>query len=290
MKRLSTVKRTVLISFISLVAVVSATAQPAQRGPAQSVGRQEGRPRALENVGIDQRLNEQVPLDIVLKDESGKAVQLKDYFRGKPVVLALVYYSCPMLCNQVLDGLASSLDVLKFDIGKEFDVVTVSFDARDTADMARSKKDSYVGRYKREGAEQGWHFFTGDQASIDRLTRAVGFNYAWDEETNQFAHASGVMILTPEGKLARYFYGIEYAPKEMRLGLIEAADNKIGTAVDQVLLYCFHYDPATGKYGPVVMNMVRLGGGLTLIAIAILFFVTLRKGSRHSSVSAGGTA
>ncbi len=290
MKRGLSLERALLIAFFSVIAIHSAAAQPAQRGPGQNVGRQEGKPKALENVGIDQRLNEQVPLDIVLKDETGTAVQLKDYFRGKPVVLSLVYYSCPMLCNQVLDGLASSLDVLKFDIGKEFDVVTVSFDARDTSDMARSKKDSYIGRYKREGAEQGWHFFTGDQASIDRLTQAVGFNYAWDEETNQFAHASAVMVLTPEGKLARYFYGIEYAPKEMRLGLIEAADNKIGTPVDQVLLYCFHYDPATGKYGPVVMNMIRLGGGLTVVAIAILFFVTLRKGSRHSRVSAGGTA
>lgn len=283
-------KRILLIAFFSLVPILSATAQPARSGPGQNVERQGGKPKALEDVGIDQRLNEQVPLDIVLKDETGRPVQLKEYFRGKPVVLALVYYSCPMLCNQVLDGLASSLDVLKFDIGKEFDVVTVSFDARDTADLARSKKDSYVGRYKREGAEQGWHFFTGDQASIDRLTQAVGFKYGWDEETGQFAHASGVMILTPDGKLARYFYGIEYAPKEMRLGLIEAADNKIGSPVDQVLLYCFHYDPATGKYGPVVMNIMRLGGGLTLAALAIFFLVMLRRSYRQQRVSAGGTA
>ena len=223
-----------------------------------------GLPAVLKTVGIDQRLNERAPLDTVFKDEQGRDVRLGDFFKGKPVVLSLVYYSCPMLCNQVLNGMLSSFRQINFNIGEQYEVVTVSFDSRETPQLAAQKKQTYVKAYNRAGAENGWHFLTGDEANIKRLTDAVGFHYKWDEQTNQFAHASGIMLLTPEGKLARYFYGIEYPARDLRLGLVEASQNEIGTPVDALMLYCYHYDPATGQYGAIVMNIVRLAGGVTL--------------------------
>jgi protein SCO1 len=247
------------------------------------------KPRDLQDVRIDQKLDEPLPLDAVFRDESGNEVKLGAYFGQKPVVLALVYYSCPMLCNQVLNGMTSSLDVLKaFSIGKEFEVVTVSFDPRESPEVAQQKKDTYLAWYKREGAAQGWHFLTGDQSNIDRLTQAAGFYYKWDEKTNQFIHASGIMIATPDGKLARYFYGIEYAPKNLRLGLVEASSGKIGSPVDQLLLYCYHYDPASGKYGAAVMNMMRLGGALTVIAIIGMFILFRLRGTSTRRATEGG--
>src|SRR5689334_5101155 len=251
-------------------------------GPPKQQPAASGRPRQLENVGIDQRLNEQVPLDLTFRDESGNTVKLGDYFGSKPVVLSLVYYSCPQLCNQVLNGLTSSLSTLRdFNIGREFNVVTVSFDPREKPELAAKKKATYIGWYKRENADQGWHFLTGDQEQIDRLTEAVGFHYNWDPATQQFIHASGVMLLTPQGKLSRYFYGIEYAAKDLRLGLVEASDGKIGTPVDKVLLYCFHYDPEQGKYGFVVMNLIRLGGAITLAGLAAMMIVMRRKNAQR---------
>jgi protein SCO1/2 len=258
-------------------------------GPGEPTPASGGRPRALEKVNIEQRLNEQIPLDLTFRDENGETVRLGDYFGKKPVVLALVYYSCPQLCNQVLNGLTSSLRTLNaFDIGKQFDVVTVSFDARETAELAAEKKQTYVQWYKREGAAEGWHFLTGDQDAIDRLTEAVGFHYAYDAPTNQFAHASGIMIATPEGRLARYYYGIEYSGKDLRLGLVEASGNRIGSPVDQLLLYCYHYDPATGKYGPIVINMIRLGGIATILAMIAFVLIVRRRGPKQTSASAGG--
>lgn len=247
------------------------------------------KPRDLEDVRIDQNLDEQLPLDALFRDENGNEVRLGSYFGSKPVVLAFVYYTCPMLCNQVLNGMTSGLDVLKaFSIGKEFEVVTVSFDPRETPELARQKKETYINWYKREGAAEGWHFLTGDQANIDRLTEAAGFHYKWDEKTSQFIHASGIMIVTPDGKLARYFYGIEYAPKDLRLGLVEASAGKIGSPVDQLLLYCYHYDPASGRYGAAVMNIMRLGGAATVIAIIAMFIVFRMRGGSTRRASAGG--
>jgi protein SCO1/2 len=241
-------------------------------------------PKALNGVGVDQKLNEQLPLDLEFKNENGEPVKLGDYFGKKPVVLSLVYYQCPMLCNQVLNGMVTSFRVMAFQPGQEFEVVTVSFDPRETAALAAAKKNTYVNylpEAKRVGAARGWHFLTGDEASIKRLTDAVGFRYHYDEATNQFAHASAIYVTTPQGKLARYFYGIEYAPRDLRLGLIEAADNKIGSPVDQLLLYCFHYDPATGKYGAVVMNMMRAGGIITLVAMLAVFLIFRRREKAH---------
>jgi len=252
-----------------------------------------GLPKALTGVGIDQKLNEQLPLDLVFRDENGKDVKLGEYFGKKPVLLSLVYYQCPMLCNQVLNGMVTAFKVMAFKPGEEFEVDTVSFDPRETPELAAAKKKTYVDYLpepKRSTAASGWHFLTGDEANIKRITDAVGFRYHFDDATNQFAHASGVFVATPQGKLARYFYGIEYAPRDLRFGLIEAAENKIGSPVDQLLLYCFHYDPATGKYGAAIMNLMRLAGVVTVIAIVGLLLMLRRRGSRQVDLPAGGAA
>ncbi|MFN8005617.1 MAG: SCO family protein [Terriglobia bacterium] len=234
-------------------------------------------PEAVRNVGIDQRLNEQIPLDLIFRDEDGKAVSLGDYFHDKPVLLTLVYHECPMLCSEVLDGLLRTLRVLKFNVGKEFDVITVSFNPEEEASLAKSVKETYLKRYKREGAEAGWHFLTGEQPSIEKLTRAVGFRYGYDSAKKLYIHAAGIMIVTPQGRLSRYFYGIEFPPKDLRLGLVEASQNKIGSVVDQVLLYCYHYDPATGTYGFVIMTIVRLIGIAFVLAMGIAIVLLLRR-------------
>ena len=237
------------------------------------------RPPGLQNVGIEQHLDEQIPADLSFRDETGKPVHLGDYFGKKPMILNLVYYNCPMLCGEVLSGLEGALRVLKFDVGKEFDVLTVSFDPRETPDMATRKKAEFLKRYGRAGAAEGWHFLTGPQESIDALTKAAGFQYQYDPKTGQFAHATAIMILTPEGKIAQYFYGVDYAPKDLRLGLIQASENKIGTLADQVLLYCYHYDPTTGKYGAIISRVLKLAGIATLLGLGILMTVLIRLGS-----------
>jgi len=237
------------------------------------------RPPGLQNVGIEQHLDEQIPPDLSFRDETGKPVRLGDYFGKKPVILNLVYYNCPMLCGEVLSGLEGALRVLKFDVGKEFDVLTVSFDPRETPDMATKKKAEFLKRYGRAGAAEGWHFLTGPQESIDALTKAAGFQYQYDPKTGQFAHATAIMILTPEGKIAQYYYGVDYAPKDLRLGLIQASQNKIGTLADQVLLYCYHYDPTTGKYGAIISRVLKLAGLATILGLGILMTVLIRLGS-----------
>ena len=243
----------------------------------------------LREVGIDQHLDQQVPLDLVFRDETGHPVQLGQYFGAKPVILALVYYECPMLCTLTLNGLVSALKAVSFDVGNQFNVVIVSFKPSETPQLAASKKQTYLKSYGRPGTDVGWHFLTGDEASIKRLTEAVGFRYRWVPEQNQFAHAAGITVLTPSGKIARYFFGVEYSPRDLRLGLVEAAAEHIGSPVDQLLLYCFHYDPATGKYGAVVMNIVRLGGALTVLILGVSLFVMWRHDrTRHAPVGVTG--
>jgi protein SCO1/2 len=237
-------------------------------------------PQALRGVRFDQRLNEQVPLDLPFKDETGTTVTLGDYCRDKPVILVLAYFRCPMLCDQVLNGLVRALLDLPFDVGKEFKVVTVSFDPRETPEMATDKKRTLLERYGRSGAGAGWHFLTGSEASIRGLTDAVGFHYTYDPDHDQFAHAAGIVVLTPMGKISRYFHDIRYSPRDLRLGLVEASANVIGSVSDQVLLYCFHYDPLEGRYGPTVINLVRAGGVLTVLAVATLFVVLWRRERR----------
>jgi protein SCO1/2 len=237
------------------------------------------RPPGLKHVGIEQHLNDQIPPDLTFRDEDGKTVRLGDYFGKKPLILSLVYYQCPMLCGEVLSGLESALRVLKFDVGKEFDVLTVSFDPRETPQMAATKKTEYLKRYKRAGAEQGWHFLTGPQESIDALTNAAGFQYQYDPKVGQFAHATAIMVLTPEGKISQYYYGVEYAPKDLRLGLVQASQNKIGNVVDEVLLYCYHYDPDTGKYGAIVSRILKLSAGATILVLGTFLVLMFRLGS-----------
>lgn len=240
------------------------------------------RPPGLQNVGIEQHLNEQIPPNLTFRDETGKAIRLSDYFGKKPMILNLVYYQCPMLCGEVLSGLESALRVLKFDVGREFEVLTVSFDPKDTPELASAKKAEYLKRYGRPGAAAGWHFLTGPQESIDALTKAAGFQYQYDARTGQFAHATAIMLLTPEGKIAQYYYGVEYAPKDLRLGLVQASEKKIGSVVDQVLLYCYHYDPATGKYGAIISRVLQLSAAATILILGILIAVLLRRGSALS--------
>ena len=248
-------------------------------------------PGVLQEIGFDQKLGDRVPLDLVFKDETGKDVRLGDYFGKKPVVLSLVYYDCPMLCTLSLNGLAGALEVLSFVPGQEFQVLTVSFDPKEGPVLAAAKKKAYMTRYKRPQADQGWHFLTGSKDSVDRLTKAVGFRYVWDAETKQFAHPAGILVATPEGKIANYLFGVEYSPKDLRLALVDAAGGKIGNAVDQVLLYCYQYNPKTGRYSASILNLVRLGGILTLLALGgFILTTTRRRRGRASDPAAGRTS
>jgi protein SCO1/2 len=231
----------------------------------------------LQQVGIDQRLNQPLPLDSTFLDENGKAVKLGDYFGQKPAVLALVYFQCPMLCSQVLNGLTSSLNVVKFNVGRDFNVITVSFDPRDTPAAANETKQRMLKRYRRPGSEEGWHFLTGKKDQIDALAQAVGFRYAWDPEIQQYAHASGIMLLTPDGHVAQYYYGIEYVPRNLQLGIVQTSQGKVGSLVDRMLLICYHYDPAKGKYGAAIFTILRLSALATMLVLGGFIFIMLRR-------------
>jgi len=238
-------------------------------------------PPALRDVRFDQRLNEQVPLDLEFVDERGQPVKLSRYFGKRPVVLVLAYYECPMLCTQVLNGLVRGMLELPFTAGDEFEVLTVSFDPRDTPARAAAKKKTYVGRYGRKGADEGWHFLTGQEDAIHRLTEAVGFRYVYDQRSEQFAHASGIIVLTPAGKISRYFYDISYPARDLRLGLVEASQGKIGSPVEQIMLFCFHYDPEQGKYGPTIMTLVRAGSVVTVLGLGVMMILLYRSERRR---------
>lgn len=235
------------------------------------------RPGIIGRVGIDQKLNTQVPLDLAFTDETGREVRLREYFGTRPVVLALVYYECPMLCTQILTGIVTTLGVMDFTAGREFDVVAVSINPREGPMLASQKKQTYVERYARPGSESGWHFLTGTEANIKTLADAVGFRYEYDEETGQFAHGAAFEVLTPKGVISHYFYGVEYSARDLKFALMEASEERIGSAFDQVLLLCFHYDPATGRYGGIALTAVRVGGILTIAAFLAFLFVSLRR-------------
>jgi protein SCO1/2 len=239
------------------------------------------RPTPLTEVTIEQRLNSQLPLDTPFRDENGKAVKLGDYFGKRPVVLALVYYECPMLCTQILNGMVRAARALTLTPGQDYDVVAISFDAREGPKEASAKKAVYMKDYGHPETAGAWHFLTGDVNAIKSVTNAVGFHYKWDVYTAQFAHASAIYVLTPEGKLSKYFYGIEYSPKDMRLGLIEASHDKIGTVVDQVLLFCYHFDPTSAKYTFLALNILKGAGAATLLALGGFVFIMLRKDYRQ---------
>jgi len=235
------------------------------------------RPIPLRDVEFDQKLNSQIPLDLSFTDERGVPVQLRQYFGGKPIILNFVYYKCRDLCPLLLDGMVRTLRGVSFDIGTEFDVLTVSIDPHDNAALAAAQKRDFLARYGRRGSERGWYFLTGEEAAIGKLAEAVGFHYSFDATTGEFAHATGIVLLTPTGKTSRYFYGIEFSPRDVRLGLVEAGEGKIGTPIDQLLLFCYHYDPVTGKYGPFVTNLVRLGGLITAVGLAGFILWMLRR-------------
>ncbi|SPE25659.1 Electron transport protein SCO1/SenC [Candidatus Sulfopaludibacter sp. SbA3] len=239
-------------------------------------------PGALQGVGIDQKLDQQIPLQLTFKDEAGRAVPLGSFFQtGKPVILAPVYYRCPMLCTQILTGLESALKAVSFNPGQDFEVVAVSFDPKDTPELAAAKKQTYLKRYGRPNSANGWHFLTGEEAHIKPFMDSIGFHYKYDPKTDQYAHASAIMVVTPDGRVSKYFYGVEYSPRDIRLGLVEASANKIGTPVDAILLFCYHYDPATGRYGALAMNMVRFGGAAFVLFGGVFLLIAFRRDVRH---------
>jgi len=281
----------VLISFAFAALLAVPAGVSAQQTPLPQVAPGDpsaAKPGLLWQIGIDQRLNQQVPPDLAFVDETGKDVTLGEYLGTRPVILVLAYYECPMLCTQVLNGLTGALKVLSFDVGKEFDVVVVSINPREGPGLAAAKKQAYVDRYGRPDTAHGWHFLTGREENIRALANAVGFRYAYDERIKQYAHGAGLELLTPKGVIARYFYGIEFSARDIRLGIVEASEERIGSPIDSVLLLCYHYDPATGKYGATALTMVRIGAVATLAAFAAFLFVSLRRerAERHRTAAA----
>jgi protein SCO1/2 len=273
MNGLAMTKRFVSAAAIVVLAATSAMAQLFNEPSVKGV-----LPPGLSKVGIDQRLNEQVPLDSQFKDEQGRTVRLGDYFHtGRPVLISLVYYNCPMLCGEVLNGMSTAFKVLKFIPGKEFEVVTLSIDPREKPELAAAKKRSLIEHLDRPGAEAGWHFLTGEQTQIDALADAIGWHYQYDPKIDQFAHAAGIVLATPMGRISQYYYGVEFSARDMRLGIIEASGNRIGSLTDQVLLYCYHYDPRTGKYGAMITNIVRLAGAATVLILGSFMFIMFRR-------------
>jgi protein SCO1/2 len=263
------------IAALLLSAAASAQTIPDNVGPAAK-----NLPPVLQNVGFEPQLNAQLPLDLAFRDEAGRNVQLRDYFRQKPVVLALVYYGCPMLCNQVEQGVVGTLRMLSFNPGRDYQVIFVSFDPRETPDMAAQKKDSAMSHFRRPETASGWHFLTGSKESIGALTKAANFRYSFDEKANLFAHASGIMLLTSDGRISRYFYGVEYPSRDVRLGLVDASAGKIGTPIDRALLFCYQYDPATARYSASILAMIRLGGILTVVCLVVAILIFRRRDSK----------
>jgi protein SCO1/2 len=257
--------------FIAIFLLIVASPVAAQQDLASSV---------LQQVGIDQGLGAVIELNLAFRDESGRAVRLRDFFHGKPVILAPVYYMCSSLCPMTLNSLVQSLRVLKFDAGTEFEVVAFSFDPNETPAMAAEAKAHYVRDYNRPNTANGWHFLTGNEASIRALTNGIGFHYMWDANSRQWAHATVVIVTTPEGKLGQYFYGLEFSARDLRLSLVQASSEKIGSLADRVLLYCYHYNPATGKYGLIIARTIRILGTLTALALFSFMFLMFRRDAR----------
>ena len=275
-----------VLTIVAMALMAFASVADARYGKQERVQDDGSLPGDLREVGFDQNLGEDLPLDLTFTDDRGETVTLGSYFEsGRPVVLALVYYDCPMLCNMIINGLVSSLDILTFDPGTDYDVVVVSFDPTEDHYLAAAKKRGYMEQFGRPGTEGGFHFLTGTQENIDAITDAVGFRYTFDEASGEYAHASGVTVVTPEGTISRYLFGVEYAPKDLRLALVESAESKIGSAVDQLLLFCYAYDPATGQYGAATMNLIRLGGAITLLAVLTFIIVSRRRDRSVASVA-----
>ena len=273
-------KRARVVCAVLAVVCLATAAIPLARVAHAHDNDKDKRPAALRDVAFEQKLNQQLPLDLELRDSSGRAVRLGEYFGRKPVLLNFVYYRCRELCPLLSDGLVRALRPLSFDVGSQFDIVTVSFDPADTATSAAAAKSEYIKKYRREGASAGWHVLTGAAAAIEALADAAGFRYSYDAKRNEFAHATGLVVATPQGKISRYYYGIEFSPRDLRLGLIEAAAGKIGSPLDQLLLFCYHYDPLTGQYNLVVTRVLRLAGAATVLALAGFIVLMLRRERR----------
>ena len=276
-----TTRTAALVAVLALAAPAAAQMTGAPSGYKQEPGISASTmPAPLREIGFDQNIGDRLPLDAQVVDEDGAVARIGRYFGARPVVLVFAYYSCPMLCSQVVNGLASAVDVLSLQPGRDFDVVVVSFDPRDTPAAAAEKKARYLERFSNAQARAASHFLTAPQASIDRLTKAAGFRYVWDKETQQFAHPTGVIVLTPDGRMARYLFGIEYGPRDLRFALVEASAGKVGTIADTLLLYCYHYDPMTGRYGLVIMRTLRIAGASTALALGAFVLVMLRREKR----------
>ena len=274
----SVVKLLVFAAVLSMAAPLAAQMTGAPVGYRQEPGAVASSvPAPLREIGFDQHLDQVLPLDTPFTDERGQSVRIGQYFGSKPVVLAFVYYTCPMLCTQVLNAMSSTLGVLSLDPGKDFEVVLVGFDPRETAQQAAAKKVETMERYKRPGAEAGWHFLTGSETAIKKVTGAAGFRYVWDDQTKQFAHPTGIIVVTPDGRPARYLFGLEYGPRDVRFALLEASAGRIGSVADSLLLYCYHYDPMTGRYGVYIMRTLRIAGVATVLLIATLIIVMVRR-------------
>ncbi len=253
-------------------AALGAQAVPGSIGPAA-----QNMPPVLQNVGFEPKLNAHLPLDLAFRDEAGRDVQLRQYFTQKPVLLALVYYGCPMLCNQVEQGVVGALRMLSFNPGRDYEVVFVSFDPRESPDMAAQKKESAMTHFRRPETATGWHFLTGSKESIDALTKGANFRFTFDQKSNLFAHASGIMLLTPDGRISRYFYGVEYPARDLRLGLVDASAGKIGTPIDRALLFCYQYDPTSARYSASILKIIRLGGVLTILCLVAGMLIFRRR-------------
>jgi protein SCO1 len=266
--------RSISVVFALLLASSAGSAQavPDDVGPASK-----GLPPILQNVGFEPTLNAPLPLDLAFRDETGRNVLLHDYFQQRPVILALVYYGCPMLCDQLEQGVVGTLRMLSFNPGRDYEVVFVSFDPRETPELAAQKKESALKQFRRPQTADGWHYLTGPKESIDALTKAANFRYSFDAKSGLFAHASGIMLLTPDGRISRYFYGVEYPSRDIRLGLVDASAGKIGTAVDHVLLFCYQYDPSTARYSASILKILRLGGVLTVVCLVAGILIFRRR-------------
>lgn len=294
MQRLSTIRKIALA--LSLVAFAfggasAVRAQVSDYGQKRMGPIRDEAPELLKRVVITQKLNTQIPLNLQFRDETGKAVTLSDYFGQRPSILALVYYQCKMLCPEEIDGLVGALEMVKFNPGKDFNLIFVSIDPTETPAMAAKEKAYYVKRYGRPATASGWHFLTGQQPSIDALAAATGYGYTRvpgpDGKMTQFAHASSIEILTPTGKLAQYYLGVEYAPRDLQLGLVDASDGKIGTPVDEILTYCYHYNPLLNRHDLVIARIVQAGCLLTMLLLGTYMFVNFRRDIRNGKTANG---
>jgi protein SCO1/2 len=274
---------------MSLIATLGLAVAMPGAGPTETEGSAVTEPpnEVLDQVDIEQKLDAQLPLDLEFRDEAGEPVRLGDFFGERPVILVLAYYECPMLCTMVLNGTLRAINVVdELNVGRDYEIVAVSIDPEESSELAREKRDLYRSKYRREGSGDGWHFLVGDQPEIDALTDAVGFRYTYDEETEQYAHGSAIMVVTPEGKMSKYLYGIDYDPRTLRLALVEASEGKIGTMVDQVILYCFNYNPLEGKYSLAIMAVLRLAAGATIIGLALFVAISVLRDRRRARLAA----